>query len=368
MPTCPDCGRDLGQQATVCFVCGAALTEEGEPDASLLDAGRDAADRLRRLASDRSESVTDLWETAQENFARRLTEIRDGTSEQVPSLLAFLHTDDLLRWLDTAYSTSHTQYDRAMDAAFLAKQRAGELGYSVGQHRLFDGGHTLRGSFERAQEAVQNDSSLTEVVEWSRAYMNDLTTPSGMPITTLDPAEYERWATAFSETVPGLDQQYLFDLLNFDAMELVASEIAVIGAIFALSDDDLERLSELLGAMGVNAIVAANPIMGMLTIASTAYAYWRYETVAGTQVVKGGSLAGVSALVFVSLGAPVLVELVVAVVVAHQLRQRVFENEEFVRWLRKQAKKQRPSVDELLAVLPESAALARRLRGPEGFG
>lgn len=78
--------------------------------------------------------------------------------------------------------------------------------------------------------------------------------------------------------------------------------------------------------MGVNAIPAANPL-GLVTIATLASAYWRHEAVAGREVVTGGSIAGVSALVFVSMALSVLVELIIVVVVAHQVREKIFEDE-----------------------------------------
>lgn len=382
MTVCMECGREMGEQATVCLTCGSPIEEVTDSSASLLDVSSHVADKIRTAASDRLPDslpavdslpdfssleypgLTKRWGRIQSDLEDRLADLKERSSNQMPGLLTFLHVDDLRQWLDAAYEGTQTHYDRAMDAAFIAKQRAGELGYSAGQHRLFDEGHTIWGSFERAQEAVPGDSELAEIAGWAEAYMKDLTTPSGMPIVNLNPAQYDQWAEAFS-SVPGVDKRYLFDLLNFDAMQVVASQLGVVGVLFALNDDDLERLSELLGAMGINAIVAANPVLGMVTIATTAYAYWRHEKLEGKEVMKGGAIAGVSSIIFINLGLPVLVELVVVVVVGYQMRKRIFENEEFLRWLKSHLKDRSLDIGEVAAALPRDSQIGRKVTFPK---
>lgn len=343
--TCLACGQRVDDTREVCPHCETELVASSPS-----------------TTSPPSSPLTGIWDRVRDGFSDRLSDLKEQSADQLPGLLAFLQTEDLRQWLDAVYEGTRTQYDRAMDAAFVAKQRAGELGYSAGQHRLFDEGHTVAGSFERAQQAVQGDAELTEIVEWSRSYLNDLTTPAGMPLVNLDPGDYQQWVDAFSVDVPGLQEHHLFDLLTFDAMELIAAELGVLGVLFALTDDDLERLSEVIGAMGMTAVVAANPILGMITIATTAYAYWRHEKVTGRSATKGGAIAGVSAVIFLTLGLPVLVELVVAIVVGYQLRKRLFESDEFVQWVKRNLRERPPKLDELASILPDRAPLARQVR------
>jgi len=198
--TCPECGREPGDDASVCFVCGTPLDGDPDSDSSWIDAGAEAASRFRRETSDRANELSDLWSRSQRDLGDQLTELRERSTDRLPSLLTFLHTDDLLRWLD----------------------------------------------------AVQEDARLKEVVEWTRAYMNDLTT--------------------------------------------------------------------------------------------------------------------ISSLIFVTLGYPVLVELVVVLVVAHRVRVRIVEDEEFRQWIREQARQNRPSLDDLRSVLPEWAPLARTGSVPRTHG
>jgi hypothetical protein len=64
----------------------------------------------------------------------------------------------------------------------------------------------------------------------------------------------------------------LYDLLTFDALEILTAGLSGGAACFALRHDDKTRLAEILGAMGMSSITVANPIMGLARIMITAYA------------------------------------------------------------------------------------------------
>ena len=79
---------------------------------------------------------------------------------------------------------------------------------------------------------------------------------------------------------------------------------ARLALIFALQKDDLTRRSELLGSMGITALISANPVMGLSIVATTGYAYWkarsRGEVVAidATSAVRDAALGATSAATF----------------------------------------------------------------------
>ena len=56
-------------------------------------------------------------------------------------------------------------------------------------------------------------------------------------------------------------------------MEIFSTALGAVGVLFALSKKDQKMLAELLGSMGIVAILSANPIMGILVIGTAVYAY-----------------------------------------------------------------------------------------------
>ena len=164
--------------------------------------------------------------------------------------------------------------------------------------------------------------------------MKDLTTPMGMPYVTLDHRDYEGWVDNFADKIPGVDRKYLYDLLTFDVMDIIATGFSLAAVWFAFKKEDKKRVAQILGAMGISSITAANPIMGLATIIVTAYAYWRHGGIKLAEVAQGGGLAAFSAFMFSIMGLPVLVEFAIVVSVSIILRNYIFDNEAFIKWLR----------------------------------
>lgn len=269
------------------------------------------------------------WTDLERKVSDVTTSARGTVSGTFISTLEFLQTVDLLKWTGWLTEGATTAYDRSMD-------RIGEaIRVHGNEHRLFDGGHTIWGSWEAAAKAAakENDSGYERVSGWAEAYMKDFTTTMGMPFATIDKQTFDQWAETVSGLLPGIDRRYLYDLLSFDAMEVCASGLSAAGIVFALKADDQEKLAEMLGAMGFSSIAAANPILGVLTIAATAYAYRQNQQVDVIAAVKGGGLAAVSAAMFAVLGFPVLVELVIVVTLSTLLKKHVIDNAQLTKWI-----------------------------------
>ena len=71
-------------------------------------------------------------------------------------------------------------YDKAMAAAYNATRIGG------GNHRLFDGGHSLVGAFQVVREASSDDSIFEASAGLLQALARDATTPRGFPLVTWD--------------------------------------------------------------------------------------------------------------------------------------------------------------------------------------
>ena len=74
-----------------------------------------------------------------------------------------------------------------MDAAYNATRIGG------GDHRLYDGGHSLVGSFQAAREASVDDSIFEEAAGLLQALPRDATTPRGLPLVTWDQDTFNQW-------------------------------------------------------------------------------------------------------------------------------------------------------------------------------
>jgi hypothetical protein len=128
------------------------------------------------------------------DLARKLSDIttsaRDSVSGTFISTLEFLQTVDLLKWTEWLTEGAATAYDRSMDRIGNAMRVHGN------EHRLFDGGHTIWGSWKASAEAAakENDSGYERVLGWAEAYMKDFTTTMGMPFTTIDKQNFDQWA------------------------------------------------------------------------------------------------------------------------------------------------------------------------------
>ena len=99
-----------------------------------------------------------------------------GVSATAQGLLASALASDLNGMLAVMAKGSATIYDRAMDAEYLATHIGG------GNHRLFDGGHTLAGAYEAVRAASPDDGLIEEGFGFVQGMFRDLTTTKGLPL------------------------------------------------------------------------------------------------------------------------------------------------------------------------------------------
>jgi hypothetical protein len=116
-------------------------------------------------------------------------------------------------------------------------------------------------------------------------------------------------------------------LLRADAPELLSAGLGAVGLVFVLQRGEQEQLSELLGSMGITAVLSANPLLGLCVVATTGYAYWQAKAggagpaVDRLSAARGAALAGSSAAVFGVMAGPVVLKMVVAIAVTGAVRK-----------------------------------------------
>ena len=142
-----------------------------------------------RKALDSTAAVSqEAWKSASVSVA--------GLMSVTQGVLASTLSADLDSMLAGLAKGPATIYDKAMDAGYLATNIGG------GNHRLFDGGHTIAGAFKAVQGASTDDSTIQDGLGLVQGMFRDLTTPKGYRWrtgtrrrTTTSPALWSRSST-----------------------------------------------------------------------------------------------------------------------------------------------------------------------------
>ena len=168
-------------------------------------------------------------------------------------------------WLQSMVSGAPTIYDRAMDATYNSTHIGGGL------HRMFDGGHTVPGAFEAVRNASPDDNIFQEAAGLLQALARDATTPMGLPLVNWDRDTFYGLANTLEGF--GVSRDWLIDLVNYDAVELVGSSIGVVAIALNWNNEDIEEFTTIVGGMGLSAAVSANPLLLVVTIVALAKAF-----------------------------------------------------------------------------------------------
>jgi len=138
----------------------------------------------RRTAVGIRSRLRDAGETADQlrgSLSERLKSSASATAEAYAAALTWTNNSDLSKWLTDHFSDKvPTEASRAMDSEFLQTYIGGNW------HRIFDGGHTLSGSWNAISEALPDLDPLEQLGVWANEYWKDLITARGMPIVGFD--------------------------------------------------------------------------------------------------------------------------------------------------------------------------------------
>ena len=159
-----------------------------------------------------------------------------------------------------------TIYDKAMDAEYLATSIGG------GNHRMFDGGHTLAGAFEAVRGASAEDTVLHEAFGYMQGLFRDLTTPMGLPLANWDKETYDQ-VSVYLQSQFSIPKGWFYDINSFDAVEVIGAGVGLVAMFFCWSRAESEQFARLAGGMGLSAVLSANPLLLIVTIAALARAF-----------------------------------------------------------------------------------------------
>ena len=217
------------------------------------------------------------------------TPLANGLLATTQGLLASALSTDLNAFLQDMVRGSATIYDKAMDAEYLATHIGG------GNHRMFDGGHTLLGTFRAVRDASPDDTVIHEAMGFLEGIFKDMTTPKGLPLANWDKATYDHVAEYLKLNL-GIPKDYFYDLSSYSAAELLGGVIGVVATALCWNRADTEEFSKLVGGMGVSAVMGANPLLLIVTVVALAKAFHKaHHTGEYAEFVDGHLKGGIGA-------------------------------------------------------------------------
>jgi len=277
------------------------------------------------IGAQTGEKILKYVASASEASAKRGRKARDMSAVIANAILASDFSKGMDRWLRDSFTKGESSiYDKSMDAMYNATHTGG------GHHRLFDGSHTLWGAWDKVQEASPDDTMLQEIGGLATGLAKDLVTPAGLPLFTMDKSTYDQFAEALSSTF-NIPKSWAFDLLNVNGTELLGASIGTIAVALNWNKGDVKRFSSLASSFGISSLVAANPALAVVALATLAKAYTDARHKGDYRqfidgLSKGGVVTGVFLATASAVGGPVWIGLLSGLcvgVVAHKVTEKV---------------------------------------------
>jgi hypothetical protein len=217
----------------------------------------DFFDGLRQRAAHTGTRLKEAGATASqratEAAARGVNAATSTAGDAYVAALNWKNNSEFSQWLTDHFSSQEASLgSRAMDAAYLHTHIGGSW------HRLYDGGHTLSGSWNAVCEAFPDLGALDQLGLWANEYWKDLITTRGMPIVILDHADQ------ISEYVKHLD--------TVNVAELIGGEVCSV-SIYCNWNDPAKLIASAT-ASECSGIVYANIVAPLVSLIALGRAYY----------------------------------------------------------------------------------------------
>ncbi len=186
--------------------------------------------------------------------------------ETSQGVLASNLSNNLNKVLQELVDGTSTIYDKAMDADYIKTSIGG------GNHRMFDGGHTIGGAWDAVRDASPDDNIAQEAWGFIQGLLRDGTTSKGLPFANWDKATYDQVADSLN-TKFNIPKDWFYDLNSYDAAELLGSAIGVVALVLNWNRADTEQFARFAGSMGLSSVISANPLLMIVAVVSLAKAF-----------------------------------------------------------------------------------------------
>jgi hypothetical protein len=193
------------------------------------------------------------WRRATQVASRGLSATASIAGEAYTAVLNWKNNSELSHWLTNHLSNQHpTLVSKAMDADYFRTHIGG------GWHRLYDGGHSLVGSWKAVSSSLPDLGALQQLGNWANEYWKDLITTRGMPIIILDHADQ------LSEYFKHLDCVNVAQLIGGD----------ICGVSIYCNWNDPAKLVASATATECSGIVYANVVAPLVSLIALGRAYF----------------------------------------------------------------------------------------------
>lgn len=185
--------------------------------------------------------------------AKGMNEAGSVAGEAYTAALNWKNNSEFSNWLTDHLSNQYaTIVSKAMDAEYLRTHIGG------GWHRLYDGGHSLVGSWNAVSESLPDLGALDQLGVWANEYWKDLITTRGMPIVVLDHADNV--------------SEYFKHLDCVNLAQLIGGE--VFGVSIYCNWNDPAKLVASATATECSGIVYANVVAPLVSLIALGRAYF----------------------------------------------------------------------------------------------
>ena len=217
-----------------------------------------------------------------------------------------------------------TIYDKAMDAVYNATRVGG------GDHRLYDGGHTLWGAVSAVRNASPDDSIFEEARGLVLGLLRDVSTPNGPPVVNWDIETLSALNDRLTDIAP-IPKEWLKDMVSYDITDVFGAGIAGLAVILKWNSEDTEEFTQLAVGAGLASIYYANPFLALVSLVALGRAFHKAKQSGDYIEFFDGGFRGVATtgvtiatLAFVSgpFGTPILAALVMGLIV-HKLTAKL---------------------------------------------
>ena len=195
------------------------------------------------------------------------------------SSIAFDSHPKLFQFLERS---NPTQYDKIMDQVYRETHIGG------GTHRHFDGSHTLKGSYDAIKEATGS----VEPVEYIKSQFNELVTPEGVPLFTLDKKYHGELSNQISESLNGTVsagqiREYIRDYNSVNAVEAASAGIGIVFLFLACRSENPKAISRVTAINICLGVATANPLQLLVGVVGLGYGLYHgnikaYELLRGS--------------------------------------------------------------------------------------
>ena len=158
-----------------------------------------------------------------------------------------------------------------------------------------------------------------------------MATPNGLPVVTWNKQAFDAVAGFLNETL-GISRTWVKDMATFTATEFIGAVLGALALLLSWNKAEIRRFSEIVGSLGLSALVGANPLMVMVTIVGLAKCFHEARHGAGfKRILSGGGrgMVGTTAILGASrlMPAPAWVTLMLGVV-SYLVAARLYDKAE----------------------------------------